>query len=1530
MQRRLLLILFGCLLTTAVATAKTIYSADFTTWTAATYTEQTDVNGIRIWATEKKTIAVSANGISFSVNSSSGNSFIGVAIPLSGTEGEVTVKLNVPYTNGKATYNYAFVGGSDVSTTSAPANTSRSAVESGGVVTITFSSEENQGVLYIGRNGSSYPIIRSIEVSSSARVLIRFKGHNSVWKSPKLYYSNATARNAGDWYWYCDWLERISTEGDYSYWQAAFTDDVSVSDAAKGEFYIFLAQEDYAGEYYSGTLQTLADTVWSTGVSCFTAGNLNGQTDITSEYSYTYEKPLTAGSLFPITADDADYHKYYASLVGKSGTELRNAIYEIENQHKKVTSYQSLREAYAVTDYRTYGTIWDMYSNCSGTYRNSDGTSGGVEECSAIYNREHSCPKSWWEHNNSSCKQMFTDIMHVIPTNSTVNSARSYWPYSEVGTATTTYGNGTKVGTSSFSGYSGTAFEPADEYKGDLARIYMYMVTCYKDQNITTGSGSQVFSYSSSTLDFTTFGKNLFMKWAAADPVSEKEKTRNDGVQSIQGNRNPFVDLPNLANYLWGSKAGKPYSFVDESDSDSGSGSGSNDCEALNVSLLTDGLGDCTGISITGDQAWRWASSSSGTYASCSGYQSGTRYENEDWLLTPAYDLSGMKSATLSFEHTINYANSMVTEQTLWYSTNYAGDVASASWTQIEIPTYPTGSGWTFVTATIDLPAAALQSNVVFAFKYICGTTAAATWEIRNLTLTSECKQIDSSLNPSNLQVSFDNMYATFTWDAPATAKRFFVKIYVGSKTADMVDDNCIAWYLCVSPSLNFFIDATYKNTDLIWQVCSVDEENSEISDYVVGSVFRIPSDAIDYAPSNLSATVDDYNVTFSWNAQNPVRYYYLGAYSKTTNGDDVYSTIVDCGTASTATQYLTIDFTSYGADSYGWYLRAVNDEKTRYLTGPTYGNTFTMSDSSEDGAITVRCYPNGIYKEVWLWAWTDNGNVFDTNWPGIQLTADADGSYAYTFDESLTSVNIIWNDGMSSGESSAYQTADINGVTKSTCYRLLSLDGADYGRSEYAEVDCSNPLGKLQYKIDIYALTGGTVSNNGGTYEEGSTISVSATPYSGYKFVGWSDGVTTASRTVTADANKTIYAYFAPQDQGAITVKLKNNGDYGKVYINAGNNAGFSTGWPGTEITEKDGNGWYTYTFPENVKFLEYMHFNDSYANGKTNNDGDAIIYMTSSYYDIVQNTCFELLGLNPAYINYEESQITECLEEPVINIYTLTVTAGTGGTVNNVSGEYEEGTEVTLIATRNAGYKFSQWSDGNKDNPRVITITRDLTLQAQFVSSSGKMYQVKVMTTPGGLVNKAMDEQVEEGELLHLVAIPNKGYQFYSWSDGVDEADRYVMVEQDILLFAAFLREYTLTVSAGAGGTVNETVNGIYTSTMCAEIEATPADGYRFLRWSDGDRANPRTLRFADNKTLQAVFEAITGLDALSDGTTLYVEGKTLRALFTQARDLYVYGAAGQLIAERQHITEASIPLTTGMYLVRVGDKVYKVIVK
>lgn len=251
---------------------------------------------------------------------------------------------------------------------------------------------------------------------------------------------------------------------------------------------------------------------------------------------------------------------YYSSCEGQKGAGLLKALQSTVGSHTQL-SYDGVWTAFRTTDINESGRLIDMYSTKLWSVSEKCGNYSKVGDC---YNREHSFPKSWFDDR----KPMYTDINHLYPTDGKVNGQRSNHPFGECANGTTLSStNGVKalgkLGTSTFPGYSGTVFEPADEYKGDFARTYFYMAAAY-NSSISTWHSDMLAGNAYPA--YKTWAVNLLLKWHRQDPVSDKERKRNDAVYKEQGNRNPFIDHPDMAEHIWGDAVNQGWSATQATD----------------------------------------------------------------------------------------------------------------------------------------------------------------------------------------------------------------------------------------------------------------------------------------------------------------------------------------------------------------------------------------------------------------------------------------------------------------------------------------------------------------------------------------------------------------------------------------------------------------------------------------------------------------------------------------------------------------------------------------------------------------------------------------------------------------------------------------------------------------------------------------------------------------------------------------------------------------------------------------------------
>jgi uncharacterized repeat protein (TIGR02543 family) len=265
------------------------------------------------------------------------------------------------------------------------------------------------------------------------------------------------------------------------------------------------------------------------------------------------------------------------------------------------------------------------------------------------------------------------------------------------------------------------------------------------------------------------------------------------------------------------------------------------------------------------------------------------------------------------------------------------------------------------------------------------------------------------------------------------------------------------------------------------------------------------------------------------------------------------------------------------------------------------------------------------------------------------------------------------------------------------------------------------------QYTVSLTAGTGGTVSG-AGNYNQGQSVTITATPSTGYDFVKWSDNVTTASRTFNATENVTLTATFAIKQY---TVSL--TAGTGGTVSGAGN---YNHGQSAT-ITATPSAGY------------DFVKWSDNNTNASRSITVTSNVTLTATF---------------------------------AIKQYTVSLTAGTGGTVSG-AGNYNHGQSVTITATPSSGYNFVKWSDNNTNASRSITVTGNVSLTAQF---SAIQYTISTDVIEGGYITGGGNYPY--GTVVTLVAVPDEDYTFYLWNDGHTAATRQITVTEDKLYIAYF----------------------------------------------------------------------------------------------------------------------------------------------
>lgn len=437
---------------------------------------------------------------------------------------------------------------------------------------------------------------------------------------------------------------------------------------------------------------------------------------------------------------------YYDALKDKKGAELKTAVHNII-KNANVLDYGSGKGSTWWGFYSTdndNGYVIDRYSNNRVKFVSRGAVASGM-------NIEHSFPKSWW---GGSKNQAYKDLYNLMPSDSKANSSKSNYGMGIV-TEVSYENDCIKVGDGD-QGFK--VWQPSTEWQGDFSRGYMYMATAY--QNLTwTGEGLNSLEKGDYPT-LKTWAYKLYIKWCKADPVSQTEIDRNEAVYKIQGNRNPFVDFPNLMEYIWGDSidyAFDPATTVKSVKYNGGSGGGSvepGETETVVYSANYHSAdGSCVTTDITqpqtGVEVWQRSSKYGWTATSSIKNSSGkyVKYDSEGTLALPELDLGGYSSASLSFTHVLNFCTSP--DKYLSVEAHCDGNV-----TKLTGFKWPAGNNYASVESGDVNLNQFVGKKIQIVFRYTGTTSVSATWEIQKATVTG--KKTSSSIVAVSSSSRFD------------------------------------------------------------------------------------------------------------------------------------------------------------------------------------------------------------------------------------------------------------------------------------------------------------------------------------------------------------------------------------------------------------------------------------------------------------------------------------------------------------------------------------------------------------------------------------------------------------------------------------------------------------------------------------------------------------------------------------------------------------------------------------------------------
>lgn len=434
---------------------------------------------------------------------------------------------------------------------------------------------------------------------------------------------------------------------------------------------------------------------------------------------------------------------YYSSLKGKKGAELKTAIHNII-KNAKVLEYSSGKGhtwwGFWSTDRDERGYFIDRYSSEKEWVKSTSQGAAG-----AGMNIEHSFPKSWWGGAKS---QAYKDLYNLMPCEGKINSTKSNYPMGIV--VSGDKGNGwTKVG----KGTDGKWYwEPADPWKGDFARGYMYMATAYQDYNWEGTQAHQILLQGA----YPTLQKwayTLYIQWAKADKPDALEIKRNNDVAKIQGNRNPYVDFPNLMEYVWGDStniAFNPETTVKSSSYVNGDGGGGGsidpnpnpDATEVNIyqATFTSNDGGCKESIISNDSPYDniWTRTSQyGWKATAYNKSNKSNHAAEATLTLPEMDLTGYDDAKLTISQAVNFAYSKAPKYLNIEVRSVDPKDGTVEISELSDFKVIESNSWIFYDFTFDLSHYCGTKSTI-SFRYKSDKDICCTWEIKKAAITGK------------------------------------------------------------------------------------------------------------------------------------------------------------------------------------------------------------------------------------------------------------------------------------------------------------------------------------------------------------------------------------------------------------------------------------------------------------------------------------------------------------------------------------------------------------------------------------------------------------------------------------------------------------------------------------------------------------------------------------------------------------------------------------------------------------------------
>lgn len=658
-----------------------------------------------------------------------------------------------------------------------------------------------------------------------------------------------------------------------------------------------------------------------------------------------------------------------------------------------------------------------------------------------------------------------------------------------------------------------------------------------------------------------------------------------------------------------------------------------------------------------------------------------------------------------------------------------------------------------------------------------------------------------------------------------------------------------------------------------------------------------------------------DYTVTISVNP----------ALSGTTTGAGTYASGTNVTvTAAPAIGYQFVNWTenSVQASSTSSYTFLITADRTLVANfsllqyniaaspSPAEGGTVTGAGEYSHGAtVTLTAVPNAGY--VFL-NWTDGAAVVSTQ-PTWSFNAISDIAVSANFTRQYTVT-------LESNPAEGGTTAGAGSYDAGATATVTATPAAGYSFKEWKEgsstVSTSNPytfqvnsdislkaeFEPAEYQINATSSppTGGSVTG-AGTYTHGTSVTLAATPSSGYSFVNWTEGGTqvsaNSSYTFTAESNRNLVANFSLASYSVSTSSLPAGGgttsgggsfNYGEsATVTATPSTGYRfVNWTagGTSVST---NASYTFTVTANRTLvanfttLTYTITTStspagvgSASGGGTYNYGASatVTAATATGYRFVNWTEGGTVVSTASSYTFTVNSNRSLLANYSINTYSVTTSSSpaAGGSTSG-AGTYNHGTQATVTATPSAGYLFVNWTESGSIVSTNVSYSFTVTGARILVANYSLItYTITTASSPPAGGTTSGGGNFSPSATATVTASPATGYQFVGWTEGgttVSTNSTYsFLVSANRSLVATFQSISYLTVNTlanpSSGGTA--TGSGTYSAGTIVTVRATEATGYNFANWSEGgstvSTSESYTFTLNSNRTLVANFSPVS----------------------------------------------------------------------